>query len=351
MSEETTGISTQNNHLRRGDGITLTRAEVMGGISAYDKQDQADLLWLHGYTTDEFGGSRSRLVEKLKIDWTTIWRIWTGKYGADPAQVMEKVRRFRRRAESALRKRFIETYITQKIMAVCDAALERNLMVLITGPTGRSKTWTIDEWRHRNNHGRAVYVYCPESGGFRGFLQVLAEALSISAKRDNMSLVKAIEHSLDERNVLVLDEFAHLYPTGRSANIQAIEFVRGLHDRTGCGIVMCATEGFEGILQAGKYSQWFDQLLGRIELHLKIPREFSRREVAELLGGYVDDPDPGLITAARQLANSGTRGCRELFRHLDRAAQVSQELKQPLTAEILNQTVSAGAKLLTFDKE
>jgi len=346
-----TGINPQSSHVRRGDGINLTRAEVIAGIAGYSKEDQADLLWLHGYVTDEFGGSRSRLVEALKIDWTTIWRCWLGKYAADIGQVMEKIRRFRRRAESALRKRFIETCVTQKIMAVCDAALNRSFMVMISGPTGRSKTWTLDEWRHRNNHGRAVYVYCPETGGFRGFLEAMARALSISPNRNNAALVQAIENSLDERNVLVLDEFAHLYPSGKSASLQSIEFVRGLHDRTGCGVVMCATDGFEGILQGGKYSQWFDQLLGRIELHLRIPRQFSRREVAELLGGYVDDPDPDLVNAARQVAHSSTRGCRELLRQLDRAAQVALELKKPLSAEILMQTVAAGAKLLTIEKD
>ena len=338
-------------HSKRGDGINLTRAEIMAGIAEYAKPDQADLLWLHGYTTDEFGGSRSRLVETLKLDWTTLWRVWLGKYSADIAGPMEKIRRFRRRAESALRKRFIETVVTQKIMALCDVALDRSVMVMISGPTGRSKTWTIDEWRHRNNHGRAVYVYCPETGGFRSFLEALARALSISPNRSSSAIVQAIENSLDERNVLVLDEFAHLYPTGKSASLAAIEFVRGLHDRSGCGVVLCATDGFEGILQGGKYSQWFDQLLGRIELHLRLPKQFSRREVAELLGGYVDDPDPELINAARTIANSSTRGCRELFRHLDRAAQVAAECGQPLSAAILRKTKDAADTLLTIEKD
>ena len=338
-------------HTKRIDAINLTRGEVMAGISGYSKEDQADLLWLHGYCTDEFAGSRSRTCEALKLDWTTLWRIWCGKYEAGPEKVLEKVRRFRKKMESSLRKRFIRTVVTEKIFAVCDVALERSVMVMVSGPTGRSKTWTITEWKHQNNHGRAIYVYCPEAGGFRSLLQALAEALNISPKRDNASLISAIENSLDERNVLVLDEFAHLYPSGRSGDIKAIEFIRGLHDRTGCGAVLCATEGLEGILQFGKYSQWFNQFLGRIDLHLRIPRQFSRREVAELLGGYVDDPDPDLINAARTVANASTRGCRDLLRHLDRAATVAQEIKQPLSAEILNQTIAAGAKLLTIEKD
>jgi DNA transposition AAA+ family ATPase len=222
---------------------------------------------------------------------------------------------------------------------------------MISGPTGRSKTWTIDEFRHLRNHGRAVYVYAPEAGGFRAFLEALARSLNISSSRNNYALVQAIEHSLDERNVLIVDEVAHLYPTGRASSLQALEFIRGLHDRSGCGVILCATDGFEGILQGGRWAQWFDQLLGRIELHLRIPRQFSRQEIADLLAGYVDDPDPDLVNDARVIANGSTRGCRDLFRHLDRAAQVAADLKRPLSAEILTQTRDAANKLLTIDKE
>lgn len=354
MTETATAVAGEpgDRHTRRGDGINVTRGEILGGIAAYDAKDQQDLIWLHGYVADELGGSRSRLMENLRgMDWTTLLRIWTGKYGADIAQVMERVRKFRRRAEALIRKRFIETVVTQKIWALCDVARDRSVMVLISGSTGRSKTWTLDEWRHKNNHGRAVKVTARKSGGLRVFLEDLAKALNISSSRNQYAMMHAVERSLDERNVLIVDEVARLYPTGRAGSLDALEFIRDLHDRTGCGVVLCATDGLEGLLKGGKYAMWFDQLLGRIELHLRLPREFGRQEIAELLGGYVEDPDPALISAARQIASKSSRGCRDLFRHLDRAAQVAAELGRPLSAEILTQTVAAAAKMLTIDTE
>lgn len=347
----TTAPEPSDRHAKRGDGINLTRGEIVSGISGYAQDVQADLLWLHGYAVDELGSSRTRLVEALRLDWTTLWRVWSGKYEASPDKVIERVRRFRRKAESAHRRRFIETVVTRRIMSVLDAARDRGIMAMLSGPTGRSKTWTLDEWRHANNHGRAIYVYAPATGGFRSFLETLAESLSISRHASNYDIMRSVFNALDERNVLIVDEVAHLYPTGRASSLQALEFIRELHDRTGCGIVLCATDGFEAILQGGKWAQWFDQLLGRIELHLRIPRTFSRQEVAELLGGYIDDPDPDLVAAARQIANQSRRGCRDLFRHLDRAAQVAAECGRPLSAEILRQTVAASAQLLTFEKE
>jgi hypothetical protein len=338
-------------HTRRGDGINLTRGEVLAGISEYSKEHQADLLWLHGYAADELGSSRSRLVESLRLDETTITRVWRGKYGASIDKIMERVRLYRRKVELTVRKRFIPTLVTERIMRVCDTARDRQVMVMISGPTGRSKTWAIDEWRHRNNHGRAVYVYAPEVGGFRRFLEEIAKSLNIACSRNNYAVINAIEASLDERNVLVIDEVAHLYPSGRSSSLQSIEFIRGLHDRCGCGVVLCSTDGFPGIIASGRWSQWFDQLLGRIELHLRIPQQFSRQEVAELLGGYMDDPPSDLVLAARQIANKSTRGCRDLFRHLDRAAQVAADCGQPLGAEILQKVFNGAVDLLSIPKD
>lgn len=345
-------ISQADRHTRRGDGINLTRAEILGGIGGYSARDQEDLIWLHGYVCDQLGGSRSRLMEAFRgMEWSTLWKIWTGKYGADIVQVMERVRKFRRKAESAMRKRFIPTIVTKRIWAVCDAVRDRSVMAMISGPTGKSKTWTLTEWKHNNNHGRAVMVTARKSGGLRVFLEDLAKALNISPNRNQYAIMHAIERSLDERNVLIVDEFARLYPTGRSGSIDAIEFIRDLHDRTGCGVVICATEGIDGLLKSGKFALWFNQFLGRIDIPLEIPRQFSRQEIGEYLAGYVDDADPDLISVARDIANRSNTGCRALLRELDRAAQAAAECGRPLSADLLTQTVEAGKKLLTIPTE
>ena len=338
-------------HVKRGDGSNITRAEIVAGIAGYAEQDQADLLWLHGYVLDELGGSRTRLLELLDVTWSPLWKIWHGTYEASIENTMKAIRVFRRKCESGRRKRFIETLVTRKIWQVADVALQRAAMVMVSGPTGRSKSWTLDEWIHHNNHGRALPVYCRKNGGFRALLVAVGTALGISERRNTAELKEAIEHSLDSRNVLVLDEFSHLYPIGRRASIDAIEWIRELHDTTGCGVILCATEGLEGLLKSGPYAQWFDQLMGRIQIHLKIPRKFSRQEVSELLSGYVDDPGPDLIKAVRDTVNASDHGCRDLFVHMDRAAQVAAGMNQPLTGALFLQTVAAVSATLTIPTE
>lgn len=353
MVESIKNMEAEAAHTRRGDGLNLTRGEMLAGISTYAESDQADLTWLYGYTCDELGGSRSRLIERFKeVSWSTILKVWKGKYEADIAKYMKDVRKFRKRCEQMRRNLFIQTIVTERIMAACDVAKDRNVIVMISGPTGRSKTASLLEWKHKaSSNGRVIYVYAPKAGGFRGFLEALSEALNISVHRNNYAMVHSIMHALDVRDTLIVDEVAHLYPTGKNSSIQALEFLREMFDITGCGMILSCTDGLPQLISSGKWSQWFDQLLGRAELHLRIPREFSRREIAELLSAYVEDPDASLINGARALANRSPRGCRDLFRHLDRASLVAGETKQPLTAELLDKTVAAAEAMMQIPKE
>lgn len=346
-----TEVREQQENKRKGDGININRAEILAGIAGYDAKAQEDLTWLHGYAMDQLRGSRSALCEFIGSDWTTIWRVWKGKYEADVAKFVDRVRHYRGKAELHGRTLFVETLITEKIMKVCDVARDQGAAVLISGPTGRSKTWTVQEWKRRNNHGRALYVYAPESGGFRAFLEALARALGLSRHQNNYSLALGIEHSLDYRNVLVIDEVAHLIPSGRSSSLQAIEFIRGLHDRTGCGVVLVATEVFPQVLAGGKWAAWFEQLLGRVELHLKIPDEFGRREVAEICSAYADEPGAGLIKLAREIANARRGGVRELFRHLNRAALAAKAVGEPLSEVHLRAVYDQAQALMTIAKD
>ncbi len=331
---------------RRGDGLNITRGEVIAGIAGLSPAEQDDLLWLHGYALEALGGSRTAFCEWLGVDWTTATRIWRGKYGASIAQYLERVRYLRRKAHLTQKTGFVETIITRKICQVCDVAREQGAMVMVSGPSGRSKTHSVREWQRRNNHGRALYVYAPEAGGLTAFLNALGKNLVISARQTNREIAEAIEKGLDYRNTLIVDEVAHLMPVGRGPTIQTLEFIRGLHDRTGCGVVLVATPLFERELEAGRWSTWFEQLQGRVELHLRIPQTFSRLEIAEICSAFVDEPDPDLVRAAREIANARKGGVRELFRHLGRASQAAEKLGEPLTAAHLKAAHAFAAKLL-----
>ncbi|OGV75493.1 MAG: hypothetical protein A3K18_13480 [Lentisphaerae bacterium RIFOXYA12_64_32] len=316
---------------RRGDHMNIPRPEILAGIAGYSQDDQDDLLWLHGYALDMLHGSRSALVDWLQIDWTTITRIWRGKYEADIAKVMAKIRHQRRKAELAQDAGFIETVTVRKIFDALDAVRETNVIALISGASGRSKSHAAKEWVRRNNHGRAYYVDCPVTGGLRALLDEIAARTGVGRSKNNADLCDILSRSFDYRHTLIFDEVARLLPA-RSNSIVPIEFLRRLHDTTGCGLVLVATEVFPREMRGGRLSSWFEQLLGRLEIPLHIPDRVTRREVAEICAAFCKgDPEPELINMALDIANKPGR-VRRLFTLLRHAATIAASRRTALGA-------------------
>ena len=335
---------------KRGDGINIPLTQIMAGISGYDAKAQEDLLWLHGYCMARLNGSRSALVDFIGSDWTTIIRIWTGKYGADIGIFVERVRHFRRKAERTEKTGFVKTCVTERIFKVCDVARDYGVFVMIIGGSGRSKTHSTKEWM-RLQFGKVHYLYAPVAGGYSGFLKALARSLGIGADRNITALELAIENCMNHQHTLIVDEVAHLLPSGKTASTASLDFLRLLNEKKQCGIVLVTTDVFPQQMRSGKWSQWFEQLDGRIEIPLRIPQDFSRREIADICNAYTADPEPELIKLAREIANKRRGGVRELFRHLNRASDMAGKRGEPLTAKHLAVAYEYAANLLTIPEE
>jgi DNA transposition AAA+ family ATPase len=170
------------------------------------------------------------------------------------------------------------------------------------------------------------------SGGLRAILEAIAKAAGVGHGRNSSALMDVLERSFDYRHTLIFDEVARLLP-GRSANLAALEFIRRLHDVSGCGIVLVSTEVFGREMRSGRLSDWFEQLLGRIEVPLQIPFKVSRQEVAEICDSFCGDrePSPDLVKLGREIANGPGR-IRLLFTLLRHAAMLARKKKEALNA-------------------
>lgn len=315
---------------RRGDHINLSRPEILAGIAGYTAEQQDLLLWLHGYCVDVLRGSRSALVEWLKVDWTTVTRIWRGSYGADIAQFCARLEHLRTQAEMTGSTRFVETVVTRRIFATCDIARAQNAMVMVVGRSGRSKTHAAREWQRRNNHGSSIFAECQVSGGLRGLLESVAKAAGVGTNHPNSSLMGILERSFDYRNTIIVDEVARLLPA-RSNTISPLEFLRRLHDVCGCGVVLISTDIFPREMRGGKLLEWFEQLDGRIAITLRIPDQVSRTEAGEICAAFTPEPQPDLIQEARRIANSQGH-VRVLFTLLRQAALLADRKGETLGA-------------------
>ena len=315
---------------RRGDGINISRPEMQGAIERYSPDDRELLLWLHGYAMDALRGSRSALVKAIGGEWAEVAAAWHGR-AETVTGLVERITRMRRRIDLEESTQFIHTEITDRLEMIFNVARDEHEMVLIHGASGKMKTHTALEWRRKVGHGRAFYVYVPGDGGFRAFLEAMAEAFGISRERSNIDIKRAILNTLSRQDVLIIDEFAHCCPNGKSRSVQAIEMIRELRDKIKCGIIILATDGLPETLSSGHLGKWLEQFLGRICIPYHIPDDFSASEIGDICAAFVKDPETQLVDLAGEIANARKGGIRELLRHLKRSTQVADKRGEKLT--------------------
>lgn len=319
-------------------GINIPDHVLLEKISAYPQQDQDDILWLLSYGTDQFKGSRDRICQAIDTDYSTLYKICTGTYPAKIDGVMAKIRSFKRIVTDGLTKQFVETTVTRKVFQTLDFAVNGDpstgLMVMISGPTGRSKTAAAKEWLQRKAAGRGVYVDVDADGGFRSFIKGLAKACRIPGIRTKNTgeLCERIKASFDHRRIIVIDEVSRLFMRRGRVRMQELDFIRRLHDVNGCAIALVVTPVVQDMLEDLDVKAFLEQLVGRIEDPLVIPTEILRSEVSAICKHFLDaTPSRELLDVAQAVAN-GPGKIRNLFR-LWRNAQITARYEKERIAE------------------
>lgn len=317
------------------DTINLPDNLIQDGIAKYTTEHQDLLLWSVGYARSELGGSRSRLCELIECDWTTLWRILAGRYEASPAALCERIADLQRRVSESTHTGFVETPVTRRIHELLDYALAGDVrggrIVMVAGPTGRSKSEAVQEWCRRNNHGRSIYIDCPESGGLKTLLCEIADKVGVNVSRPTLEIRDRVISSFSRRRILIVDEVFRLLPSRRGGRHPTeLEFLRRLHDVRHCPIALVATQAFVEEMNVGTLRSYLEQLLGRIVDPLVIPQKTFRTEVRAICEAFAKgDPPDELVSLAHAISNQPGR-LRVLFELLRQAAAISAKKKEPL---------------------
>jgi|GEM_PF-3191927 len=270
----------------------------------------------------------------------TWYQVCTGRYGV--GEHPGNLGRFTRALKKALKRiaessnaGFVDTWVTKEIESICDYALAGNLrgglMGLVIGGTGRSKTEAALHWA-RNQDSRVVYLDCPVGGGLGGFRNALAKACGISARLSWGEVDARLYRHFDSSTMLILDEVGRLMPTGKSNNVQILEWIRRLYDDRRCPIVCLATDVFAHALKAGRMQDFLEQLLGRFGEFLRVPHKADDDELAAIIRAHLDrnrKATPELMELARTIAD-GPGALRPVFELLGQANKLAVAKKVPL---------------------
>jgi DNA transposition AAA+ family ATPase len=297
--------------------MTPTKSDQAEASSAHSRiniplnlenwKDQSDdiqsvLLWFHQHALDN-KLSLADAAEALNYDQSTVFRILKGTYEGSWTNIAKAIQSYRKLDEmrgTIQQNEFVENRITEKIFDALDEALASNAIAIIQGESRQGKSVSLEVWRERNNHGRAVKIVAPAFGGTKGLLRAIAMAVGVNKNLDGLSMHSAIMRAFNRNRILIVDEAHRLLPNDRRTNPANVEILRDLHDQTGCALALVATARFHTELVRGEYM--FEQLLGRALL-TKLPKIIKDSDILPIIRQYIARPGKDLVEGCVTISN------------------------------------------------
>jgi DNA transposition AAA+ family ATPase len=292
---------------------------------------QDDLIWFHQHALDAHL-QWDDAAEALDYDKSTVFKVLKGTYEGAWNNVSARVRSYRRiQSERAgiQRQAFAKNGITQLIWGGLDYAVANNSITLIVGESRMGKSATAAAWRDANNHGRSVLITSPAYGGPKGLILKIAEAVGVNRNQNMPQMLRAVYRSFNKNRILIVDEAHRLLPGDRRANPVCLEILRDIHDETHCSLALIATGRFQTALQHSEYM--FEQILGRIGMPVRLPRQVKQTDIDPIIRQYVPRPGAKLMEACLRTANEhGRLGILvENLRVASRIASKEQKTERP----------------------
>ncbi len=240
----------------------------------------------HPFTLAEFS-------EEVGYDKTTVTRIYTGKYTNHQTgarlEIPEKLAKASREWLARQKKRFkgreefVLTPTAKKIWTLCDLARESKTAAFIIGNSHIGKTWALENYAHHNNHGSTPYVRMEAASGLGGMVRNIARSLGVSENGNTRDLVAYIIKALSPEMLLILDELHLLSYTYRKGSFFAcLEVIREIHDKSGCGMVLCGTRLLMEQIKPGQHSE-MEQLVRRGPHKLTLPTMPTKGDLTAIL--------------------------------------------------------------------
>jgi len=188
--------------------------------------------------------------------------------------------------------RLFPTENYRRIQSYFKAAVERSEVCLLYGPPGTQKSFVLEylvEEQRRQKLREAIYIYATSGICSLALLKRIGSGAGVSTRTQSIDSMLArllASFSLAEiPPAIVVDEAQHL-------GIQALELLRELHDRAGCGLVLAGSHDlYEKFLRGrARLEQWLSRIdhkeplpgLQEKEVHEIAARELGNGQTAKL---------------------------------------------------------------------
>lgn len=336
-----TGNDTAETGKSTGSGLYgLTRAEAEANVGTLGAEAARVLmqLWDHG---EAEGVTATRLAQIAGVHDATLSRWYRGEYKdtagktvLPKAVTVAAVRRAlaaeldrgklaaERRASSP--QTFVETDEWKKVQWLCNAARRRRKMAFLYGESQHGKTTYLREYALRSP-GLAHYVEIPPAATIVSVARAFARECGVEAGTDAAAVLDRIAERWDDSHVVLVDEVFRMWRTAPDTTIlKVLDFVRAIHDRLGCGVVLCGTALFQEEIATGKHEKWLSQLRERAAYQFQLPKRPSAASLRAIRGAY-GLPDPDVDEAELETAILRSQSLGSYFARLGDGYEMAEQ--------------------------
>lgn len=182
-----------------------------------------------------------------------MYAVLTGRRtdaGAAIDRYCSAIERFKRRVtetDAKLSTQFVETSLTTHLHRIFRRAFETHRLAFVFGEAQIGKTAAATEYARRHNHGETILIRMPTGGALVTLSDEMCLRFGIS--RNNFAFGRRrVMDAITDRNLLIVDECHHALQT-RGGITRSLEWLREIHDRRGCGMVLIGTYAFKSALE------------------------------------------------------------------------------------------------------
>lgn len=246
-------------------------------------------------------------------------------HGTQPLRTEAALVAYFKRAELIERqrqKKFLRLKTSTIVMERCEEARREQELVVLYGPPGISKTFSLREYvRRRADAGddKVLLVTANAVTTPRALIVSLCQLLRLSAKcASHVLLENVIDKLNQDPHLILVDEANHL-------TVDGLEVLRHIHDMTECGMVLVGTKRlFDLFTNGGRRSQDLEQLWSRVGIHDLLPG-LSPEEVRQIAQASLGKVNEATVAEIQRTTRGSARRLTKLVPRLKRLREINPE--------------------------
>lgn len=229
-------------------------------------EQREQILWLYHYAFHKDISLKELSLEVGAYEQSVWHKVFHGNYEGNLENVTTAIVKFRQlsAARSTVQAvGFVMTPTARRVFSACDTALVTQRIVPIISE-GAGLSTTLEEYARRHR-GTASYVRMGMGGTLWELIQDLNEIHALPSSPLERELRRRLVKCFSPKDLLIVDDcesgFCAL-GTGMSP-VRAMEFLRNLHEESGCAVILAGSTLFQEQLQRGKWAKELRKLRRR----------------------------------------------------------------------------------------